>query len=258
MSGKEAGARSLDDKGRTGRKKLREFEKLPSFDGLLFDLPGVFYDADDWRRWLFQVVTRLGLHTRYLLFFRAFDEQFADLVNAGELDYWDALRSFLLAAGLSHPQTAEIEMAGRPRRKALQAVARPFAGVVTTLYELAENNITLMAVSHGPQTSNETEQRLLTLGVRDLFSSVVSSTNHRSATGNPFVRSLQEAGVGKDHVAYVGCQTRLLKRATDMGLATVAFNSEPDAQADICLERFEDVAKLITTATVALAEPESS
>ena len=61
-----------------------------------------------WRRWLLQVLRRLGLHTSYCCFFHVWEKDYLDEVHRGRRDLCEALRSFLQALGLSRGQIEEV------------------------------------------------------------------------------------------------------------------------------------------------------
>ena len=83
---------------------------------LLFDVCGVFYDDTGWRRWLFRLVTKMGIDTHYEAFFALFDQDYLSGSVERDTDYWEALRSYLGDIGLARGTIDEVLAAGRPRR----------------------------------------------------------------------------------------------------------------------------------------------
>src|SRR4051812_16775933 len=71
-----------------------------ALSALVLDLDHVLYDASPWQRWLLQLLNRIGLHTHYQVFFRAFERDHLQSVYCGQGDYWSALRAYLLATGM--------------------------------------------------------------------------------------------------------------------------------------------------------------
>src|SRR3981081_3849051 len=51
--------------------------------GLVFDMDDVLYDATLWRRWLLQLLGRLGLKADYHTFYRTWDAEFLADVHRG-------------------------------------------------------------------------------------------------------------------------------------------------------------------------------
>ena len=68
-------------------------DSLPCVAAVWFDVCGVLYDDTAWRRWLLQLLSRMGLHTHYVSFYRVWDCEYRDDVAWGRLAYWDAMRS---------------------------------------------------------------------------------------------------------------------------------------------------------------------
>ena len=67
---------------------------------LLLELCGVLYDDSCWRRWMLQLLTRMGLQTHYAAFFQVWEQEHFNRVCAGEVGYWEAMRSLLRSVGL--------------------------------------------------------------------------------------------------------------------------------------------------------------
>ena len=47
--------------------------RLSSVRGVLVSLPNVLIDATHWRRWLFRLLTRFGVHTHFQSLFRIWE-----------------------------------------------------------------------------------------------------------------------------------------------------------------------------------------
>ena len=135
------------------RQSLRPAELLrrmrdpaPPVAGLLIDLCGVLYDDSTWPRWLFKLVQRLGLHTTYTPFFRVWRREYLERVKRQELEYWQALRLFLRAAGLTNGQIDEVEAASHARLRAFESELLPLPGVVNVLTRLNELELSLIHI----------------------------------------------------------------------------------------------------------------
>src|SRR5687768_3292479 len=70
-------------------------ERLRGVRGLLFDMGDVLYDATLWRRWLLQILARMGVHATYRDFYRVWDHDYLRAVHRGERDYHEAFSAFL-------------------------------------------------------------------------------------------------------------------------------------------------------------------
>ncbi len=104
--------------------------------GLLFDMGDVLYDATLWRRWLLQILARMGVHAAYREFYRVWDRDYLPAVHCGQRDYHEAFCAFLQSLGLARGVIEEIEAASQARRRELIATLRPLPGVRPTLCQL--------------------------------------------------------------------------------------------------------------------------
>jgi FMN phosphatase YigB (HAD superfamily) len=218
-----------------------------SIEIVFFDLCGVLYDESYWRRWLLQLTSRMGLHTHYALFYRAWECEFQDAVCQGRIEYWQALQQFLRSVGLSRGQIDEVTAAGMGRWRAFEEQIRPFPHVVATLARLAERNVRMAICSARPLSREALLGKLRRLGLIRWFSNVTASNASLDARSRRafFQNELGKQGVSAQHAAYVGCRREDLTAAANAGCFTVAFNRDADAVADACIEQFDQLLDLI-------------
>ena len=215
--------------------------------GLLFDMGDVLYDATAWRRWLLQVLGRLGLHTNYRSFFTIWDRDFLDDVHRGRREFSEAFRAFLRSAGLSCGQIDEVDAACRARRSQWEVTARLLPGVKTTLGRLRAAGCTLGVLSDSEHPAAVLGERLERLGLGGLFAAVVSSIDLGRIKPDPlgYLTALQGMQLGAKGVAFVGHDAAELAGAAKVGMQTIAFNFAPDARADVFLTRFDELLELV-------------
>jgi len=215
--------------------------------GLLFDMGDVLYDTTIWRRWLLQMLARLGLHTNYRSFFCIWDRDFLDDVHRGRREFSEAFRAFLRSAGLSGGQIDEVEAACRARRSQWEETARLLPGVRATLTRLHAAGYVLGVLSDSEHPAALLREQLQRLGLGGLFTAVVSSIDLGRVKPDPICYStaLRAMGLDADDVAFVGHDTEELAGAARMGIRTIAFNFAPDARADVFLARFEELLDLV-------------
>src|SRR5688572_21192831 len=79
------------------RRRTKPLNALPRVRGLVFDMGDVLYDATLWRRWLLQLLQRLGHLYSYREFYQVWDRDYLDLVHRGKREYREAFASFLSA-----------------------------------------------------------------------------------------------------------------------------------------------------------------
>lgn len=211
--------------------------------GVLFDGCNVLYDNTVWRRWVLQVLARLGLHTTYRSFFRLWDRDYLPDVHRGQQTFCDAFGSLLRSAGLSLGQIDEVKAACHARRRDLQANARPLPGVKSTLTRLSQAGFLLGAIVESEQSSETHRERLNRFAVGQLFATVISSFDIKQTMPEPicYLTVLEALGLPADQVAFVGHDSAQLAGATAVGMPTIAFNYDADAEADVYLGRFEEL-----------------
>jgi HAD superfamily hydrolase (TIGR01509 family) len=216
---------------------------LHGLRGLLFDLGDVIYDATIWRRWLANLLGHLGVTEGYRELFALWDSAFLEDVHRGLREYDEAFRSFLLELGLSLGQVDEVAGASAAKRRELGASLRPLPGVRTTVDRLHADGHTLGVLSDSEDAAPALQQRLKMLGMDGRFAAVVSSVSLGRTKPDPrcYQAALAEMKLEAPHVAFVGHDAAELRGATAVGMRTIAVNHEPGAEADVYLERFEDL-----------------
>lgn len=221
--------------------------RLRHVRGLLFDMGDVLYDATLWRRWLLQLLARMGIHAAYRDFYRVWDRDYLPAVHRGERDYHDAFCAFLQSLGLARGAIEEIEAASQARRRELIATLRPLPGVRPTLSQLQSSGLVLGVLSDSERPASELRVLLERIGIEQCFTTVVSSVELKQT--KPAAVSYQKALAAMEltigEVAFVGHDADELSGAAAIGMPTIAFNYEPDVAADVFLERFEGLLDLI-------------
>ena len=114
---------------------------MASIRAVVFDMDDVLYDATLWRRWLLQLLARLGVKAEYRSFYRTWDAEYLIDVHRGRREYAEAFQAFLLAQGLSWAQIDEVEAASRVHSQELESGVRPLPGVAATINELAARSV---------------------------------------------------------------------------------------------------------------------
>ncbi len=214
--------------------------------GLLFDPGDVLYDATLWRCWLLKLLARLGLRTNYRSFFHLWDHEYLADVYRGKRDFHQALESFLLATGLSRGQIDEVELACKSRRCQDEAAARPLAGAKATLRAVRASGTVLGVVGNYEHPAAVLAGHLDHLGLGGLFDAVVSSFDLGATLPEPvcYRAALAAMRLPPEQVAFVGHDSQELAGAARVGMQTIAFNFDPEAQADVYLVRFDELLQL--------------
>ncbi|MHB8973466.1 MAG: HAD family hydrolase [Pirellulaceae bacterium] len=181
----------------------------PPVSGLLLDMGGVLYDDSVWPRWLLKLVTRLGLHTHYTLFFRVWQREYGPRIKRGECNYWQAMREFLRSVGLTNGQIDEVEAAGHPRQREFETDIYPLPGVVNGLTRLQSLGIRLTVLSSGYLDTAGVEQQLDRLGLAGYFNAIATEMQiERAQPGRPyFDAAIPLTGMTCAQHGYVGRDT---------------------------------------------------
>ena len=216
--------------------------------GLLFDFGGVLYDDTVWRRWLLRLLSRVGLYTRYGSFYYVWDRDFAADVYCGRRTFCDAFAAYLRSVGLSRGLVDEVMAACRGRRRELDESIRPLPGIRCTLARLARMNLVLGILSDSELPAGQLRQRLEGFAAPETFRAVVSSFDLGRTKPDPrgYRMAVSQMGLTLPEVAFVGHETAELDGARSVGMPTVALSSNPDAEADVHLDRFEQLADVVS------------
>ena len=229
--------------------RLHPPRRLRPVRGLLFDMCNVLYDNTVWRRWVLQLLSRVGLHTNYRCFFRVWDRDYLDDVHRGKRQFREAFRDFLRSAGLSRGQIDEIEAAAQARRRQIEASTRTLPGVKATLARLHQSGFVLGAISNSEHPAPVLQQRLGRFGLDRLFTTVVSSIDLGRTLPEAlgYQTALRAMDLPAREVAFVDHDAAELAGAAAVGMSTIAFNYDPDARADVYLARFEELIDVVKT-----------
>jgi phosphoglycolate phosphatase-like HAD superfamily hydrolase len=237
--------------GRLGLRPMELLRRLrdpaPPVTGVVFGLEGVLYDDSVWRRWLLKLVMRLGVHTTYTPFFRVWQRDYLERVKRGQLEYWQALREFLHAAGLSNGQIDEVVAAGYARHREFEWDVIPLPGVAHTLARLAQWGVHLSVVSNYCPESAAVGQRLERLGLGTFFEHALAAVDLERTDDDRsgFAALVNQTPFPNGSLAYVGRDARALADAAAAGLRTVAVNYDDDAQAAIYIGHFAQLLEVL-------------
>jgi FMN phosphatase YigB (HAD superfamily) len=232
------------------RRYVKETSPTPltrPLRGILFDMCNILYDDTVWRRWVLQLLNRLGLHTNYFSFFRLWDRDFLDEVHTGRRKFREAFGIFLKSAGLSPGQINEVEAASLARRRHLEKHARPLPGVRHTLWRLHQSGFAMGLVCDSEHPSAELRNRMQRFGIDKLFPTLISSIELGQCMPDSaiYLSAVSSMNLPPEQVAFVGHDRVELAGATAVGMATVAFNFDLDAEADAHLTRFEELVEVL-------------
>jgi FMN phosphatase YigB (HAD superfamily) len=218
-----------------------------SLDAVLLRAENVLYDATLWRRWLLQVLSRMGLYACYDTFFWVWQRDFLPEVHAGRRDLWESLAAFLRTAGMSSGQVDEVLAACRPRYRHYRNSVRTFAGVHTTLQALRDRGTRVGVLNHAVDTPAEFGAQLNQLALHDCFDVVICSTELGvcEADGLGFQVACRRLRSRPTRTALVSNDPVEISTAARLGFFTVGFNNSQRAPVDASIDRFSDMLQFV-------------
>lgn len=213
---------------------------------IVFDVPGVLYDDSEWKRWLFGLLARMGLHSHYAAFFRLWNCEYRNDVWCGRRPFWDALSDFLRCSGLTPAHIEEVVAASRERVRRFDDRIRPFAGVRRTLHDLAGHRVQMVMVSRSPQSAWRLHNTLRQLGLVSCKAEILAPADVSliENADDYFDWLATKLLYSTEEVAFVGRDRDDLAAAQRIGALTVAFNYDFDATADVYLEQFDQLLEI--------------
>ncbi len=121
-----------------------------------------------------------------------------------------------------------------------------FEGVQATLFALKNSGYLLGILT---DTANPISVKLSWFeqgGFGNVWDSIISSKELGIRKPDPRIyrAALQQLGLSADQVIFVGHKASELDGAKAVGIATVAFNNDPDARADLFITHFSDLLKV--------------
>ncbi|MEX2187351.1 MAG: HAD family hydrolase [Pirellulales bacterium] len=212
-----------------------------SFDGILFDMGDIFFDATPWRRTVSAALAERGVAMDFAEFVRRWEAELVP-VYLGRKPYWDAFADLLASFSLDAARRDEVTAIAR--EKSLAAERRTlFPGVAQTLAELRRRGVKLAVLSDTESREPRVRQRLAALGIEDCFQAVVTSIDIGYVKPMPeaFAVALGRLGVEKPAAAFVGHDEDELTGATAFGLTAIAYNYAPGVPADHHLGEFSQL-----------------
>jgi phosphoglycolate phosphatase-like HAD superfamily hydrolase len=210
---------------------------------LVFEVANVFYDSTLWHRWLWQLLSRLGIERDFQSFSKNWETGYLTDVHRGVRSFADGFRAFLVDLGLSSAQIDEVEAASSARRRELSKTARPLPGVSKTLAELRGFGIRLAVLADTELDTDQLKQTVDRLGIHVQFDCVESSFDLKSTMPDSrgYQAVLSHLNLNSSDVAFVGGSADDLAGAAAVGMQTIAVNFEPSCKADHYLRRFDEL-----------------
>lgn len=225
---------------------VAETNRAAPLTALLFDVCGVFYDDTGWRRWLFRLVTKMGVDTHYEAFFALFDRDYLSGSVETDSDYWEALRAYLGDIGLGRGTIDEVLAAGRPRRRDWETSLRPLPGVRATLETLATRGVPLGVACSSAIPGRSLSHRLRQLRLDTLFDPAVPEDGDLDLPQmGLFDRHAQALGVAANEVGFVSGSVLARRHAVGTGLRVISIAPTSRLAEGVQIGRFSELVGLV-------------
>lgn len=220
---------------------------LPArFDGIIFDVGDILYDASVWRRWLTRSLQDQGVDVTYPQLVERWEALLVD-VYCGRAAYWDRFDALILNLGIAEDGVSAIREAAQQKAGDVQKQRDPMPGVPDTLRTLNEQDVKLGALSDTESGESKVRSLLKQLGIEEYFNAVVTSVDIGVAKPDPKAYTAAASALHTDveRCAFVGHDIDELQGAQQAGLYSIAYNYHPDAPADVYLEQFSELVNVV-------------
>ena len=216
------------------------------FDGLIFDMGDILYDASVWRRWLCGLLNEYGIAIDYPELVERWEELLVD-VYRGQAPYWERFDRLMVTVGLPEAYHDRVRDLARQKAEEVQTVRSPIDGVPETLESLRSAGVRMAVLSDTESGVAKVSAMLMQLGIREAFDAVVTSAEIGFVKPDPraFAAALEALELDASRVAFVGHDVDELTGSMDVGLFSVAFNYDPAAPYDVSIERFEELERVV-------------
>jgi HAD superfamily hydrolase (TIGR01509 family) len=216
------------------------------FEGLIFDMGDILYDASVWRRWLAGELQRHGLALSFGELVAQWEALLVD-VYRGQAAYWDRFDALLRAVGLAEEAHPALREAARRKAEEVQLDRRPMDGVPETLAALHAAGVKLAVLSDNESGSRQVRRVLDQLGLDACFDAVLTSAEIGQVKPHPdaFAEAVSALGLPAEHCAFVGHDVDELEGAQRAGLFAIAYNYDPAAPADVRLAHFSQLEQVV-------------
>jgi len=214
-------------------------------NGLLIDVDNVLYDSTFWDRWLFKLLNRFGVVGSYLCHERVWALDYLPAVNRGLVDYWVALRRYLISVGLTSAQIEEVVAASKIRHANSLESRRLFPAARIALLRLS-SALPITLVANTFETGSQVSSNLRRSGISSNVASVLTSRDVGEFMHHEkFLKAaLKKMSLRSQvHVGLVSKNSEILAQASQLGLSTIGVAIGAEMKCDWKFDRFEQLAE---------------
>jgi len=215
-------------------------------EGLIFDVGDIFFDATPWCRWLTDELQRHNVDISYEELVEKWEAQLVD-VYRGQADYWERFEKLLLAYGLSKNETGQFAQKARDKGKQVQLERKVFDGVSETLANLKSAQLKLAALSDTENSAVKVREILMSLEIDQYVDAVITSVDvgYIKPEKPAYQAAADALGIQLSRCGFVGHDLDELNGAKSAGMFVIAFNSNHETKADVCIKHFPELYEVI-------------
>jgi putative hydrolase of the HAD superfamily len=205
---------------------------------VLFDADGILYYRNDKDQEYQTIFREIGVDDREVP--EALKEHFRCLASVGQITFEQYKQKVLEAVGITDPQ--QIAQGVRIAQEQSDQVYF-FKNARETLDRLKRRNYYLGIVTDTAHPLHEKINKLERGGLGDVWDTIISSREVGVQKPDPqiYQLALQQLGIRPQQAVFVGHKAIELEGARNVGMKTIAFNFEENAQADFYITDFSDL-----------------
>lgn len=172
--------------------------------------------------------------------FEAERKRIKDLAFSGQMRRHDYYRELIRLYGIDDPADVEEGMKALSRDDNTVAI---FEGVPETVNALKQKGYLLGIITDTAMPFTRKLNWFDEYGFGRVWDVVISSKEigARKPAPTMYEEALTQTGVSADEAVFVGHKTHELDGAKAVGMKTIAFNYDPDARADVYIDKFADL-----------------
>ena len=191
-------------------------------------------------------LTRRGRDVAYPQLVVAWEGLLVDVYKA-KAEYWDAFAKLMQHFGVAEADVPEIVELAKQKGQSVQKERTPMPQVPETLRQLHEAGVVLVALSDTESGETGVRKILSQLGIQQYFTAVAASFDIGHAKPEPeaFDYAIKATGVSKSECGFVAHDIDELEGAQQHNLFAIGYNYHPDAPADVFIEDFSELLKLV-------------
>ncbi len=193
---------------------------------VLFDMGDIFFEANYWRKWMYDKFLSENLFEGSFSDFYDLYEKFLLPVYKGEKSYIEAYQDFLTFIGIENKD--EFQKVSFEIKEYFENTRELFPEVQDTLTRLKEKGISNVVITDNEQGEEAIRDSILKrFGINEAIDLVFSSKTYNLTKPDPeiFRLVLGKLGQTTEEVIFVGHDKEELDGAEEVGIKSVEYNN---------------------------------